>query len=127
MASASYAVSMGSGITANESQSVANSGDYYGANYFFNAGDARLLANVTDADTSQLLANVNRLRVVEHAVSENLCKHKGRDHAECAKDRTVGLKQPPGLSGGSCCATAAPPRPRRSTSSACRSTPPIGR
>ena len=67
------------------------SGNAYAKNYFFNSGDARLLANVTDADTAKMLDDVNRLRVVEHAVSENLCKHQGRAPADCARDRAVGL------------------------------------
>ena len=82
---------MGFGITNNKTEALANSGDMYAKNYFFNGGDARLVANVTDTDAAQLLANVNALRVVEHAPSENLCKHEGRDPAACAKDRTVGL------------------------------------
>ena len=82
---------MGNGITNNKTEALANSGDIYAKNYFFNNGDARLVANVTDIDTSQMLANVNRLRVVEHAPSKNYCRHQNRDAGECAMDRTVGL------------------------------------
>ena len=53
--------------------------------------DTRLTANVTDADPAALLANVERLRVVERVPSENYCKHQGRDPVACASDRTVGL------------------------------------
>ena len=84
-------VSMGSHITNNENEALTLSGVYYGHDYRFNSGDARLLANVTDADTAKMLKDVNRLRVVEHSPAPNLCKHRARDPAACAQDRAVGL------------------------------------
>ena len=49
--------------------------------------DARLAGNVTDADPSALLANVEKLRVVKRAPSKNYCHHQNRDPVECATDR----------------------------------------
>lgn len=84
-------VAMGQNINATKPDTVAASGTYYGHNYLFNSGDARLSANVTDADTSQMLANIEKIRVVERSPSQNYCKHQGRTLSACASDRTPAL------------------------------------
>ena len=90
-ATGNYSVVMGKSITANETDTVVASGTFYGHNYLFNNGDARLSANVTDADTSQMLANIEKIRVVERSPSQNYCKHQGRTLSACASDRTPAL------------------------------------
>ena len=71
-----------------EDQALATSGNVIAKNVKLFGSDARLASNVTDADPAALLAQIETLRVVERAPSENLCKHQGR--ARCT-ERTVGF------------------------------------
>ena len=84
-------VAMGNSITNNEQEALAVSGNVHAKNVKLFGADARLAANATDADPAALLANVERLRVVERVPSENYCKHQGCDPVACASDRAVGL------------------------------------
>ena len=80
-------VAMGFVINNTEAQSLAVSGNVLAHNVKLFGADARLAKrNVTDADPAALLANIEKLRVVERAPSANYCKHQHRDAAECAKD-----------------------------------------
>ena len=89
-ATASAAVAMGKGITANETESLALSGIAYAKNFYFNS-DPRLINNVTNIDPATMLRHTEKLRVVAHTPSDNLCRHQGLDPAQCARDVSVGL------------------------------------
>ena len=82
-------VAFGSNMVNAEDQALATSGNVIAKNVKLFGSDARLASNVTDADPAALLAQIETLRVVERAPSENLCKHQGR--ARCTGDRTVGF------------------------------------
>ena len=84
-------VSMGHGITNNETQSLAVSGNVTASGFRYFGADARLSKNVKAADPATLLANIEKLDVVTRAPSDHYCKHQGRAPAECAGDRAVGL------------------------------------
>ena len=47
--------------------------------------------NVQGAEPATMLRALNRISVVTHAPSDNLCRHQGRDPADCARDRSAGL------------------------------------
>ena len=83
----------GKGITANKTESLALSGTEYAKDFRIN--DARLVQDEKTIDPATMLRDTKKLQVVSHAPSDNLCRHQGRDPADCARDRSVGLRSLP--------------------------------
>ena len=82
----------GKGITANKTESLALSGTEYAKDFRIN--DARLVQDEKTIDPATMLRDMKKLQVVSHA-PYNLCRHQGRDPADCARDRSVGLRSLP--------------------------------
>lgn len=89
-ASGGTAVAMGDHIEAKEDESLVVSGNVHAKNVQLRA-DARLAANVTLANNSELLQTVRQLEVVEHSKSANYCSHLGLTAEQCSQERTLGL------------------------------------
>ena len=80
-------VAMGFNINNTESEALAVSGNVHARNVKIFGADQRLVQNITDADPHQLLANLEKVRVVNRAFSKNYCRHQGK--RRCAS--AVGL------------------------------------
>ena len=83
----------GKGITANKTESLALSGTAYAKDPRF-INDVRLVQDEKTIDPATMLRDTKKLQVVSHA-PYNLCRHQGRDPADCARDRSVGLRSLP--------------------------------
>ena len=81
-------------VTANKTESLALSGTAYAKDPRF-INDVRLVQDEKTIDPATMLRDTKKLQVVSHAPSDNLCRHQGRDPADCARDRSVGLRSLP--------------------------------
>ena len=88
---ASASAAFGKGVTANKTESLALSGTAYAKDFRF-INDARLVQDEKTIDPATMLRDTKKLQVVSHAPSDNLCRHQGHDPADCARDRSVGLR-----------------------------------
>ena len=91
---ASASAAFGKGVTANKTESLALSGTAYAKDPRF-INDVRLVQDEKTIDPATMLRDTKKLQVVSHAPSDNLCRHQGRDPADCARDRSVGLRSLP--------------------------------